>query len=114
WRNTRMEKFERVVDEPVPEPVSQSEPVSREDEIRPREGTSTPADNFDAEHRQTFGHLGIYTVDTLEQFVRRDARKPFIIDGIIRPHHIHLLVGDSGLGKTPLAIQLGICVASGT
>ena len=34
-------------------------------------------------------------------------------EGLIRNQSVNLLVGDSGLGKTPLGIQLGVCVAAG-
>jgi hypothetical protein len=35
------------------------------------------------------------------------------VQGLLRRKSVNLLIGDSGLGKTPLAIQLGLSVASG-
>lgn len=40
--------------------------------------------------------------------------QPFLIEGLIPERSLGLLVGDSGLGKSPLAYQMGICVAAGT
>ena len=42
-----------------------------------------------------------------------DAASPDLVDGLFRERSINLLVGDSGLGKTPLAIQAGVAVAAG-
>ena len=36
----------------------------------------------------------------------------YMIDGLIPERSLGLLVGDSGLGKSPLAYQMGICVAA--
>lgn len=46
--------------------------------------------------------------------VERSRRHPNeLIEGLLRERSVNLLVGDSGLGKTPLAIQIGVCVATG-
>lgn len=37
-----------------------------------------------------------------------------MIEGFLKQRSINCLVGDSGLGKTPLCAQAGLCVASGT
>ena len=37
----------------------------------------------------------------------------FIVEGLLPAEDVHVAVGDSGLGKTPLAYQLGLCVATG-
>jgi RecA-family ATPase len=57
--------------------------------------------------------LGVYTPEMLETAFKFQKTTSFLVDGLIRDKSVNLLVGDSGLGKTPLAIQLGICVASG-
>src|SRR5687768_8522127 len=57
--------------------------------------------------------LGIFTSATLEESIKRDARKPFLIEGLLGRGSVNLLVGDSGLGKTPLSAQIGMCVAAG-
>lgn len=36
-----------------------------------------------------------------------------LVEGLIRDRSISLLVGDSNLGKTPLAIQMGVCISAG-
>ena len=63
--------------------------------------------------RKALRKLGIYTPDTLLQSIEKDAKKPFQVEGLLRPQTVNLLVGDSGLGKTPLAIQLGVSIAAG-
>jgi hypothetical protein len=37
-----------------------------------------------------------------------------IVEGLIPPRSVNILVGDSGIGKSPLGYQLGLAVASGT
>lgn len=52
---------------------------------------------------------------SLPEFVARCHAKPdtLIVEGMIPSCSIVLLVGDSGLGKTPWAYQLALCVAAG-
>jgi AAA domain len=40
-------------------------------------------------------------------------KQPYLVDGLLRQNAIALWVGDSGIGKSALAYQLGICVAAG-
>jgi hypothetical protein len=37
----------------------------------------------------------------------------YVVEGLIPAEDVHVAVGDSGLGKTPWAYQLGLCVATG-
>ena len=60
-----------------------------------------------------FRQLGIYTPEMLEAGLKTDATAPFLVEGLLQMNSLNLLVGDSGLGKTPLAIQMGICIAAG-
>src|SRR5258708_2625012 len=55
----------------------------------------------------------IFKARTLEEGVSKQERQPYLVDDLLRARSVNLLVGDSGLGKTPLGIQLGICVAAG-
>jgi hypothetical protein len=56
---------------------------------------------------------GFMTLDALE---KRCAAQPtsYLVDGLLPAEDLHCAVGDSGLGKTPWAYQLGLCVATGT
>jgi hypothetical protein len=60
----------------------------------------------------TMENFGVFTFETLQRI--REAQPQDLVEGLIRDRSIGLLVGDSGLGKTPLCISLGIAVASGT
>lgn len=60
-----------------------------------------------------FRNLGIYTHKTLSESVEAEASQAYMVEGLLRAKSVNLLVGDSGLGKTPLAIQIGLCVAAG-
>lgn len=42
-----------------------------------------------------------------------EQRAAYIVEGIIAPNSVNIGVGDSGLGKSPLAYQMGLCVAAG-
>lgn len=52
---------------------------------------------------------------TLDELNERCSRNPtqYIVEGLLPADDVHVAVGDSGLGKTPWAYQLGLCVASG-
>jgi KaiC/GvpD/RAD55 family RecA-like ATPase len=55
--------------------------------------------------------LGILNYFELRQIARH--RTQYLIDELLTPRSVNILVGDSGIGKTPLAIQLGLAVAGG-
>lgn len=56
---------------------------------------------------------GLHTPATLQQRARELGSIDHLVEGLLPSRAIGLLVGDSGLGKSPLACQLGICVAAG-
>jgi RecA-family ATPase len=55
---------------------------------------------------------GILNFDDLQQLA--SVTQEYLVDGLLPEKSISILVGDSGLGKTPLALALAIAVASGT
>jgi hypothetical protein len=58
--------------------------------------------------------LQVHTPETLRALVHRRKRKrPELVQGLFRENSLNLLVGGSGLGKTPLAVLIGMCVAAG-
>src|SRR5579859_248606 len=57
--------------------------------------------------------LGIHTPDSLDSLCVEESRRPFVVDGFLSVGSIGIVVGDSGLGKSPLNYQLGLCVAAG-
>jgi hypothetical protein len=71
--------------------------------------TTTTASPVPATLRQ----LGIYTSDALDSLCAQEGQKPFVVEGLISTGSIGIVVGDSGLGKSPLIYHLGLCVAAG-
>jgi RecA-family ATPase len=67
----------------------------------------------EAQRARTLARLGIYSPSALEAAVKREAKKPYLVESLFRTGSLNVLIGDSGLGKTPLAIQMGICIAAG-
>ena len=55
----------------------------------------------------------IYTVDTLTALARRQGETPWLVEDVLMASSFNVLVGDSTLGKTPLALQLAACVVTG-
>jgi hypothetical protein len=55
---------------------------------------------------------GFVTLDELERICRAQPSK-YVVEGLLPADDVHVAVGDSGLGKTPWAYQLGLCVATG-
>jgi hypothetical protein len=56
---------------------------------------------------------GLHTPATLKVRARELGTADHLVANLLPSRSIGLLVGDSGLGKSPLAYQLGICVATG-
>jgi len=52
------------------------------------------------------------TLDQLEQLCKEQPGD-YLVEGLLPADDVHIAVGDSGLGKTPWAYQLGLCVATG-
>lgn len=55
----------------------------------------------------------IYTPGELKQRTLELGGRTFVVDGLVPDRSIVLVVGDSGLGKSPLLYQAALCVASG-
>ena len=53
-----------------------------------------------------------YTLDELQSLLTQRPPR-YVVDGLLPADDVHVAVGDSGLGKTPWAYQLGLCVAAG-
>jgi hypothetical protein len=57
--------------------------------------------------------IGLLTSDDLRESTDADATAPDVIEGWIKAASVNIVVGDSGLGKTPLVLQLGLAAAAG-
>lgn len=55
--------------------------------------------------------LGVYDFAALDALPR--TPQPFLVEPYILTGSCNVFVGDSGLGKTPFAVMLGLCVAAG-
>lgn len=62
---------------------------------------------------ETLLQLGIHTAESLDVLCANEAKREFIVEGLVAAGAIGILVGDSGIGKSPLLYQLGLCVAAG-
>jgi AAA domain len=56
---------------------------------------------------------GVHTPASLQLRAQEWGSADHLVEGLLPSRSIGLMVGDSGLGKSPLACQLGICVATG-
>jgi hypothetical protein len=65
------------------------------------------------ERDETKIRWGLHTARTLRVRARELGTSEYLIKDFLVARSIGLLVGDSGLGKSPLVYQLGICVAAG-
>jgi len=55
----------------------------------------------------------VYTHTELKQRCRELGSQNYLIEELLPERSLGVLVGDSGLGKSPLVYQMGLCVASG-
>ena len=60
---------------------------------------------------EALAERGIYTFDTFQQVVA--AQPVWLVEGLLMDKSVNVFVGDSGLGKTPWGVMLGISVAAG-
>ena len=58
-----------------------------------------------------FTKFGIYDYAALKELA--GSTPPDLVEGLLGERSLNILVGDSNLGKTPLAVTLGVSVASG-
>ena len=87
------------------------------DQIRPLTLTPEPiieaaraADPF-LEAKRALGLCSGFEIDSLK---RKLPTNEHLVQGMLAPGSVNLLVGDSGVGKSPLAYQLALAVACGT
>lgn len=74
--------------------------------------TAVPEFSKSARHA-TLRALGLHTPDSLDKVCAADDKQGYVLEGLISYGSINIAVGDSGLGKSALLYQLGICVAAG-
>src|SRR5262249_38071624 len=56
---------------------------------------------------------GIYTPDSFRQRAKELGTDWHLIEGLVPQRSLGLVIGDSGLGKSPLLYQIALCVAAG-
>ena len=76
-------------------------------------GDLIPRGSFDSKQPEDFSNVSIFTVDQMKREVQKQGKQPFLLQDHIARNSITLMVGDSGLGKSPFNYELGICIASG-
>lgn len=54
----------------------------------------------------------LVSLNELERICQQNPTT-YLVEGFLPADEVHVAVGDSGLGKTPWAYQLGLCVATG-
>jgi hypothetical protein len=58
--------------------------------------------------------LGIFNISDMAEEVQKLHKMPFLLEGYIRARSITVMIGGSGIGKSPLNYELGLCIATGT
>jgi AAA domain-containing protein len=56
---------------------------------------------------------GIYSAGELKQRCGEITKSGYVIQGLLPERALGIVVGDSGIGKSPLLYQAGICIAAG-
>ncbi len=54
---------------------------------------------------------GLHTAGSLRVRARELGASPYVVKGLLPARSISILLGDSGLGKSPLMYQAAVCVA---
>jgi AAA domain len=71
--------------------------------------TNAPQSAFSAADLK---RLRIHTPESLNVLCAEEAEKRFVVEGLLAAGSVGILVGDSGLGKSPLTYQLALSVAA--
>ena len=58
--------------------------------------------------------FGMFSGSECSQIARLLPASEHLVQGLIPPCSVNILVGDSGVGKSPMAYQLGLSIAAGT
>jgi KaiC/GvpD/RAD55 family RecA-like ATPase len=82
-------------------------------QLVPDPAPSAPAEPQTSPLTQLKQEYGLYHGADVISAVRRLPPSNHLIDGMIPPGTVSILVGDSGIGKTPLAYQLALSLAAG-
>ena len=57
--------------------------------------------------------LGLYTPAEIDKQCAQESRKKVVVEGLLNAGQVGIIVGESGIGKSPLNYQLSLCVAAG-
>jgi RecA-family ATPase len=77
----------------------------------PLEPTETGQDEQTA--ADIFKKHGLFDPQEVDQMCSQQTGSGGLVEGLLNCRSVSVLIGDSGLGKSPLAYQLGLCVATG-
>jgi hypothetical protein len=87
----------------------------------PEADTSEPGKSFmdislhdvDLSDDTSHAGIGIHTIAEMKALLRDMQRRPYLLQDHIPVQTLAITVGDSGIGKSPLMYELGMCIASG-
>jgi len=69
--------------------------------------------SFDNIRLNDFSSIGIYTVAEMEEQIKKLEDLTYLLQDYIPPQSVNIMVGDSGIGKSPFCYELAICIAAG-
>jgi hypothetical protein len=98
----------------VAEPPAQSFSTILPSEDRPRAVPPLVAPiNCPAFDSATLKQFGLYTPEEIDKHCAEESGRKFVVQGMLNPGQVGIIVGESGIGKSPLNYQLSLCVAAG-
>lgn len=100
------------IKESAPEEESNSSPLEN-NEITTSLEKSPEESEEELKLTQLREKHSLYSHAGLKQRCEELGSQNYLIEGLLPDRSIGLLVGDSGLGKSPLVYQAGLCIASG-
>jgi archaellum biogenesis ATPase FlaH len=89
--------------------ISPSESRTSDFQLAPPEEIQPARSDFDEKRRK----FHVFTVDELAEEIKRVGTMKYLVQGLIPFPSITVGIGESGIGKSPLLYQLGLCVAGG-
>jgi hypothetical protein len=62
---------------------------------------------------QKLRSLGVLSPRDVDRKIEEEVRTAFVVDGLLSAKSVAVAAGDSAIGKSPLVLELALCVAAG-
>jgi hypothetical protein len=99
-----------TVADPPAQPISTTLASEEHPHALPSQSLSVEQPSLDA---ALLKQLGLYTPEEIDKQCAQESRNRVVVEGVLNAGQVGIIIGESGIGKSPLNYQMGLCVAAG-